>query len=143
MVVARHLANMNEISYLITTTIIITITITITTIINTTITKVVPPSMDAKAALHDEFFEETNFLSFKADQAKCQVRQRATTAQQLHALLVVAEPQLQRRELKRALRQRKPQFQRRLQMVDAHAAGTEDGASGRSVEHKRHVAELL
>ncbi len=56
---------------------------------------VLPPYV-FQAALHDVqvaaifFF----FLSFDADQAKCQVEQRAAAAQHLQALLVVVEPQL-------------------------------------------------
>ena len=67
----------------------------------------------------------------------------AAAAQQLHALLAVTAPQLQRRELKRALRQHEPQLGRRLQVVRACAAGGEDGASSGGVQHKRHDGELL
>ena len=80
------------------------------------IIKVVPPCVDAQAAPHDDGHEpvfedqETTFLFIGTTQAKCQIQQRAAAAQQLRALLVVAEPQLQRRELKRAVRQHEAQL---------------------------------
>jgi hypothetical protein len=67
----------------------------------------------------------------------------AAAAQQQHALLAVATPQLQRGELERALRQREPQAGGRLQVMRARAAGGEDGASGGGVQHKRHDGELV
>ena len=71
-------------------------------------------------------------------QAKSQGRERAAGAQQLRALRVVVAPRLQRRELERARRQRECEWRRRLQVMRAHDAEVEDGASGGGVEHETH-----
>ena len=106
-----------------------------------------PPSKDAEAALHDagcgfELRDSAAWLSVDGTrQAKSQGRERAAGAQQLRALRVVAAPRLQRRELKRARRQRECERRRRLQVM--HAATVEDGASGGGVQHdRRDVTEL-
>jgi hypothetical protein len=56
---------------------------------------------------HTVEFRQFALFSFGANKAKCQGRPRAAAAQQLHALLVVAEPIFH------------SQQQRRMQMVDA------------------------
>ncbi len=109
-----------------------------------------PPSKDAEAALHDagcgfELRDSAAWLSVDGTrQAKSQGRERAAGAQQLRALRVVAAPRLQRRELERAWRQREREWRRRLQVMRAHAAEVEDGASGSGAQdERRDVTKLL
>ena len=108
-----------------------------------------PPSKDAEAALHDagcgsELHAAAAWLSVDGTrQEKSQGRQRAAGTQQLRALRVAAAPRLQRRELERARRQRECEWRRRLQVMRAHAATAEDGASGGGVQHDRRDATEL
>ena len=109
-----------------------------------------PPREDAEAALHDARRGralEVALAVIPVDgkrQAKSQGRERAAAAKQLHALRVVAAPRLQRRELKRARRQRECEWRRRLQVMRAHDAEVEDGASGNGAQHdRRDVTKLL
>jgi hypothetical protein len=112
-----------------------------------------PPREDAEAALHDARRGRALEVALAVTpvdgtrQAKSQGRERAAGAQQLRALRVVAAPRLQRRELKRARRQRECEWSRRLQVMRAHAAEVEDGASGSGAQHDRrnltNVADCL
>ncbi len=107
------------------------------------------PHESAEGALPDagddsELEDAAAFASVDgASQATGHDNQRAAAAQQLHALRVVAAPTLQRREFKRARRQREPQLGRQLQVMRAHAAGGEEAAGGGGTKNKVQDGEDL